>query len=187
MGLSLLELVVEGQYSQLREVLGSQGEELGQVDREGNTALHLAIEGGQYNMAVLLLNKGSPLEARNGQGLNPLQVTPPSTTPLTPPPPVTASPRSWPLPWPPCRCPGCQPRPRPPAPRPSPGEDCGACGGSPRRHSPRPPGHHLACHCEPPSLLFHSRLGGGKSPDLDNFDTLSVRSDDSGESTWTGK
>ena len=37
----------------------------------------------------------------------------------------------------------------------------------------------------PPWLLL-SRLGGGKSPDLDNFDTLSVRSDDSGESTWTG-
>ena len=80
MGLSVLELVVEGQYSQLREVLGSQEQELGQVDREGNTALHLAIEGGQYNMAVLLLNKGSPLEARNGQGLNPLQVTLPPYT-----------------------------------------------------------------------------------------------------------
>ena len=42
--------------------------------QDGNSALHLAVMGGHYNIAVMLLNSDCDLEMRNTEGWTALQL-----------------------------------------------------------------------------------------------------------------
>ena len=69
----LLTCVREADLSGVRQCL-EHGEDIDSVDDEGNTGLHLAVDGDHYNIAVLLLNKGCSLGVKNKQDLTPLQL-----------------------------------------------------------------------------------------------------------------
>ena len=69
----LVRSVREGDLARVRWLL-EQGESVDSVDDEGSSALHLAVEHGHYNIAVLLLNKGCSLDIENQHGLTALQL-----------------------------------------------------------------------------------------------------------------
>eukprot|EP00092_Neocalanus_flemingeri_P007076 GFUD01007645.1.p1 GENE.GFUD01007645.1~~GFUD01007645.1.p1 ORF type:complete len:318 (+),score=91.98 GFUD01007645.1:69-956(+) len=70
---SLPSAVKEGKFADIKLVVES-GADLDEVDEDGNTALHVAVLGGQYNTAVLLLNRGCSLATKNAEGLTGLQM-----------------------------------------------------------------------------------------------------------------
>ena len=47
---------------------------VGHYIQDGNSALHLAVMAGHYNIAVMLLNSDCDLELRNSEGFTALQL-----------------------------------------------------------------------------------------------------------------
>jgi len=70
---TLVDVVKDGKFAAIKSLVES-GVDLNDVDAGGDTALHVAIADGQYNTAVLLLNRGCSLEIRNRDGLTSLQL-----------------------------------------------------------------------------------------------------------------
>ncbi len=58
----------------LCEVIDSQGIELGQPDRRGDTPLHAAACNGATSSVLLLLQYGTPPDVRNSKGLRPIDL-----------------------------------------------------------------------------------------------------------------
>ncbi len=58
----------------LCEVMDSQGIELGQPDRRGDTPLHAAACNGATSSVLLLLQYGTPPDVRNSKGLRPIDL-----------------------------------------------------------------------------------------------------------------
>ena len=72
--LQMIEAVKAGWLVGVKELLET-GCSLDSVDCEGNTALHHAVRGEHYNIAVLLLNSGAGLDISNKAGLDCLQLS----------------------------------------------------------------------------------------------------------------
>ena len=70
----IIEAVKAGRLVGVKELVEA-GCELDGVDEEGNTALHHAVAGQHYNIAVLLLNSGAALDISNQAGLDCLQLS----------------------------------------------------------------------------------------------------------------
>ncbi|OJD16063.1 hypothetical protein AJ78_03736 [Emergomyces pasteurianus Ep9510] len=71
--LRVLEVVNEGDEDELRLLLG-QGVDLRAIDRDGQTALHLAVTRNNEFLAELLLKAGSNTDAANYDGCKPLYI-----------------------------------------------------------------------------------------------------------------
>ena len=69
----LLNCVREGNKVGVKYLL-EQGEDVDAADEAGNTPLHLAVLGGHYNIAVMLLNHGCRLDLANAEGWTSLQL-----------------------------------------------------------------------------------------------------------------
>ena len=70
----MIEAVKAGRLVGVKELVEA-GCDLNTVDSEGNTALHHAVRGQHYNIAVLLLNSGAELDICNTAGLDCLQLS----------------------------------------------------------------------------------------------------------------
>lgn len=70
---SLPDVVKDGRFAEIKQVI-ENGADLNEVDDAGDTALHVAVQAGQYNTTVLLLNKGCSLEIDNRNGLTAKQL-----------------------------------------------------------------------------------------------------------------
>ena len=73
MDTNILQAVRAGSLLAVKQLL-EEGADPDHVDCEGNTALHLAVIGEHYNIAVLLLNSGADLDVCNSEGLDCLQL-----------------------------------------------------------------------------------------------------------------
>jgi ankyrin repeat protein len=68
---NILKAVRDGDVERLRSLIAEKPERVRQVDAVANTALHLAVAANNLQMVRLLLESGSPPDARNGNGRTP--------------------------------------------------------------------------------------------------------------------
>lgn len=68
---NIRQAVRDGNIERLRTLLAEKPERVRQVDAVGNAALHLAVAANNLEMVRLLVENGSPVDARNGNGRTP--------------------------------------------------------------------------------------------------------------------
>jgi len=68
---NIRQAVLDGNIERLRAVIAETPERVRQVDAVGNTPLHIAVAANNLATTRLLIEKGSPMDARNGDGRTP--------------------------------------------------------------------------------------------------------------------
>jgi ankyrin repeat protein len=68
---NIRKAVREGDIHRVRALINEQPERVRQVDVVGNAPLHLAVAANNLEMVRLLVESGSPIDARNGNGRTP--------------------------------------------------------------------------------------------------------------------
>ncbi|HXP87731.1 MAG TPA: ankyrin repeat domain-containing protein [Bryobacteraceae bacterium] len=68
---NIRQAVRDGNVERVRSLIAEKPERVRQVDAVANAALHLAVAGNHLQMVRLLLESGSPPDARNGNGRTP--------------------------------------------------------------------------------------------------------------------
>jgi ankyrin repeat protein len=68
---NIRKAVREGNVEHVRTLIAGKPERVRQVDAVGNAPLHLAVAANNLEMVRLLVESGSPLDARNGNGRTP--------------------------------------------------------------------------------------------------------------------
>jgi ankyrin repeat protein len=73
---NIRQAVRDGNIERVRSLIAENPERVRQVDAVGNAALHLATAANNLEMVRLLVESGSPLDARNGNGRTPAVIAP---------------------------------------------------------------------------------------------------------------
>lgn len=68
---NIRQAVADGDIERVRVLIAEKPERVRQVDGVGNTPLHIAVASGNLDMTRLLIERGAPVDARNGDGRTP--------------------------------------------------------------------------------------------------------------------
>ncbi len=68
---NIRQAVQDGNPDRVRALIAEKPERVRQVDAVGNTPLHIAVAANNLEMTRLLIENGSPIDARNGDGRTP--------------------------------------------------------------------------------------------------------------------
>ena len=68
---NIRQAVLDGNIDRVRTLITEKPERVRQIDAVGNTPLHIAVAANNLAVARLLIENGSPIDARNGDGRTP--------------------------------------------------------------------------------------------------------------------